>query len=78
MTGAGERFLRSDWQGSIVTVASASDMLAVNRYDEYGIPQTGNGGWELQLARGGDGGLVYFSAAVAESVSVFSASVPTP
>jgi len=33
MTSATERFLRSDYQGSIVTVASAGTVLAVNRYD---------------------------------------------
>lgn len=44
MSSATERFLRSDYQGSIVTVSTASDMLAVNRYDEYGIPQSGNAG----------------------------------
>lgn len=41
-----ERLLRSDWQGSIVVVANrpGSTVLAVNRYDEYGIPQGTNAG----------------------------------
>jgi RHS repeat-associated protein len=39
-TGASERQLRADWQGSIVAVANATgtSMIALNRYDEYGIP----------------------------------------
>ena len=43
---AAERLLRSDWQGSIVVVANrpGSTVLAVNRYDEYGIPQSTNAG----------------------------------
>jgi RHS repeat-associated protein len=38
-----ERQLRPDWHASIVLVAdSAGAVLGVNRYDEYGIPQSGN------------------------------------
>lgn len=45
-TAANERFLRSDWQGSIVAVADspATTLIAVNAYDEYGIPQATNQG----------------------------------
>lgn len=45
-TSASERQLRPDWQGSIVAVADATgaNMIAVNRYDEYGIPQATNQG----------------------------------
>lgn len=45
-TAANERQLRPDWQGSIVAVADATgaNMIAVNRYDEYGIPQSTNQG----------------------------------
>lgn len=41
-----ERQLRSDWQGSIVAVSNATggSLIAVNRYDEYGIPQSTNQG----------------------------------
>lgn len=43
-SGTAERLLRPDWHGSIVLVTdgSGSTVLAVNRYDEYGIPQAGN------------------------------------
>ena len=45
-TLANQRAMRSDWQGSIVLVtdSSGSAVLAVNRYDEYGIPQASNVG----------------------------------
>ncbi len=45
-TGAEERLLRADRQGSVVLVtdASGSTVHGVNRYDEYGIPQAGNVG----------------------------------
>ena len=37
------RFLQADERGSVVAVSdSAGASLAINRYDEYGIPQTGN------------------------------------
>jgi RHS repeat-associated protein len=41
-----ERFMRPDWQGSIaiVTDTSGSNVLAVNSYDEYGIPGSANAG----------------------------------
>ena len=41
-----ERRLRPDWLGSIVLVtdSTGSTVLAVNRYDEYGIPQSTNAG----------------------------------
>lgn len=44
--GATERIMRPNWQGSIVIVADSSgaNVLAVNRYDEYGIPQSTNAG----------------------------------
>ena len=45
-TAASERQLRPDWLGSIVLVTDSSSIsvLAVNRYDEYGIPQSTNTG----------------------------------
>ncbi|MGH6786632.1 MAG: hypothetical protein ACREBO_07355, partial [Novosphingobium sp.] len=45
-TGAEERLLRADRQGSIVLAAdsSGSTVHAINRYDEYGIPAAGNAG----------------------------------
>jgi RHS repeat-associated protein len=38
---ASERMLRPNWQGSIVIISdtTGSNVLGVNRYDEYGIPQ---------------------------------------
>ncbi|HQV02221.1 RHS repeat-associated core domain-containing protein [Novosphingobium sp.] len=41
-----ERRLRPDWLGSIVLVtdSAGSSVLAVNSYDEYGIPQSTNAG----------------------------------
>ena len=45
-TATAERRLRPDWLGSIVLVtdSSGATVLAVNRYDEYGIPQSTNVG----------------------------------
>ena len=45
-TAATERFMRPDWQGSIsiVTDSTGTNVLAINRYDEYGIPQATNQG----------------------------------
>lgn len=55
-TGAAERMLRSDWQGSVVLVSDAggASVIALNRYDgseaeraqrgQYGIPQSTNQG----------------------------------
>ncbi|MFM5918641.1 MAG: RHS repeat domain-containing protein [Novosphingobium sp.] len=45
-TAASERQLRPDWQGSVVLVADSTgaNVIAVNRYDEYGIPQGTNQG----------------------------------
>ena len=44
--GAGtssRRFLQADERGSVVAVSDSSGAsLGINRYDEYGIPQTGN------------------------------------
>ncbi|MGB8326459.1 MAG: RHS repeat-associated core domain-containing protein [Steroidobacteraceae bacterium] len=41
-----ERFMRPDWEGSISIVSDSvgSTALAVNRYDEYGNPQSTNAG----------------------------------
>lgn len=42
-TTSDRRFLQGDERGSIVAVSDNSgNMLAINRYDEFGIPQTGN------------------------------------
>ena len=45
-TQATERFMRADWQGSIAIIADSpgTTALAINRYDEYGIPQSTNQG----------------------------------
>ncbi|MGF7152239.1 RHS repeat-associated protein [Sphingomonas zeicaulis] len=45
-TAAAERILRSDWQGSVVLVtdSTGATVHGVNRYDEYGLPQSGNVG----------------------------------
>jgi RHS repeat-associated protein len=43
--GTTRRYLLPDERGSTVAVADDSgNMVAINRYDEYGIPQSGNGG----------------------------------
>jgi RHS repeat-associated protein len=42
---ADRRWLHADERGSVVAVSNgAGAMLAINRYDEYGIPQSGNAG----------------------------------
>jgi len=43
-TAANERVLRPDWQGSIglVTDNAGANVYAINTYDEYGIPGSGN------------------------------------
>jgi RHS repeat-associated protein len=42
---ADKRFLHADERGSIVAVSNASGgLLAINTYDEYGIPRSGNVG----------------------------------
>ena len=39
----GRRWLHADERGSVIAVSDGSGtMLAINRYDEYGIPQSGN------------------------------------
>jgi RHS repeat-associated protein len=53
-SGANQRIMRPDWQGSIVAVITGSATIATNRYDgseaeraqrgQYGIPQSGNVG----------------------------------
>lgn len=42
VSSSSERFLRADERGSIVAVTTTSSVLATNRYDEFGIPQSGN------------------------------------
>jgi RHS repeat-associated protein len=46
LTGAAERFMRSDWQGSIslMTDTSGTTQFAVNTFDEYGIRGSANVG----------------------------------
>lgn len=42
---ASPRWLHTDWQGSVVAVTNASGTVTnINRYDEYGIPQSTNSG----------------------------------
>jgi RHS repeat-associated protein len=67
-SGTGDRrFLHSDERGSIIAQSNfwgAGDVISVNRYDEYGVPQSTNGGrfgftgqaWLAQL------GLYYYRA----------------
>ncbi|MFM5948435.1 MAG: RHS repeat-associated core domain-containing protein [Novosphingobium sp.] len=44
-TTAGRRWLHADERGSVIAVSDGSGaMLAINRYDEYGIPQSGGAG----------------------------------
>ena len=45
-SAANERHMRPDWQGSVVLVTdgTGATVLGVNRYDEYGIPQSSNTG----------------------------------
>jgi RHS repeat-associated protein len=67
-TAASQRMLRPDWQGSIVlaTDATGGSVIALNRYDEYGIPQSTNAGrfqytgqaWIAEL------GMYYYKARV--------------
>ena len=45
VSSANRLSMQADHQGSIVSVADASgSMIAINRYDEYGIPASGNTG----------------------------------
>lgn len=65
-TATSERFMRPDWEGSIVAVSDSTGatLLAINAYDEYGIPQGTNAGrfqytgqaWEPEL------GMYYYKA----------------
>ena len=42
---ADRRWLQADERGSVVSVSdSAGNAVAINRYDEFGIPQAGNMG----------------------------------
>lgn len=44
-TTADRRWLHADERGSVIAVSDGSGaMLAINRYDEYGIPQSGGAG----------------------------------
>ncbi|WP_082209329.1 RHS repeat-associated core domain-containing protein [Novosphingobium sp. B-7] len=45
-TSSNERVMRSDWQGSIVLVSDGggNTVTSINRYDEYGVPQSTNTG----------------------------------
>lgn len=64
--GSSERFMRPDWEGSISIVSDSAGTtpLAVNTYDEYGIPGSGNQGrfqytgqaWQADL------GMYYYKA----------------
>ncbi len=41
--GGTKRFYHADHQGSVIALADAAgNLAAINRYDEYGVPQTGN------------------------------------
>jgi RHS repeat-associated protein len=45
VAGAGFRFLYADHQGSIVAVADGTgNTFAINKYDEWGVPSSGNQG----------------------------------
>jgi YD repeat-containing protein len=44
--GSNRRFLHADERGSIVAMSDSSgNVVAVNRYDEYGVPASGNSGF---------------------------------
>ena len=67
-SGLGTRqYLRADHQGSVVAVTDASgNSLAINRYDEYGKPNSANIGTfqytgQMYLA---DMGLYYYKARI--------------
>jgi len=43
MGASSRQFLHADWQGSIVAISdNAGNPIAVNAYDDYGIPNAGN------------------------------------
>lgn len=45
MGASNRRFLHADWQGSIVAISdNAGNPVAINAYDEYGIPNASNQG----------------------------------
>ena len=45
MGASSRQFLHADWQGSIVAISdNAGNAIAVNAYDDYGIPNAGNQG----------------------------------
>ena len=41
---ASPSYLHADHQGSIIAISDATGVTQINRYDEYGIPGTGNAG----------------------------------
>jgi len=63
---ASPSYLHADHQGSIVAISDATGVTQINRYDEYGIPGTGNAGrfqytgqvWLAEL------GLYYYKARI--------------
>ena len=67
-TQAAERFMRPDWQGSIAIIADSpgTTTLAINRYDEYGIPQSTNQGRFQYTGQAwiGELGMYYYKARI--------------
>jgi RHS repeat-associated protein len=65
--GSNRRFLHADERGSIVAMSDSSgNVVAVNRYDEYGVPASGNSGlfqYAGQPWLAGYGAEVYYSRA---------------
>jgi RHS repeat-associated protein len=65
--GSNRRFLHADERGSIVAMSdSAGNVVAVNRYDEYGVPASGNTGFFQYAGQPwltGYGAEVYYSRA---------------
>jgi RHS repeat-associated protein len=65
--GSNRRFLHADERGSIVALSdSAGNVVAVNRYDEYGVPASGNSGFFQYAGQpwlAGYGAEVYYSRA---------------
>lgn len=63
-----ERFMRSDWQGSVVAVADSpgTTLIAINRYDEYGVPHGTNQGRFQYTGQAwiGELGMYYYKARI--------------
>ena len=64
-TLSGRRFLETDHQGSVILIAdNAGATVSTNRYDEYGVPQSGNSGRFQYTGQAwlSEAGLYYYKA----------------